>query len=136
MTAPRQIGIAIVTCEGHVLVGTRSADQTLAGCAEFPGGKCQPGESPASAAVRECLEETGLRVVAVREDRVVGWDYDHGRVKLHFWRCRPDPDAQPLTEPRRPFRWIPMADLSGLDFPPANHGMLRQLIAESAPDQS
>ena len=31
-----------------------------AGYWEFPGGKCEPGESPAAATARECLEETGL----------------------------------------------------------------------------
>jgi hypothetical protein len=30
----------------------------------FPGGKVEPGESPAQAAVRECFEETGLHVRA------------------------------------------------------------------------
>ena len=28
----------------------------------FPGGKLEPGESPAQAAARECVEETGLEV--------------------------------------------------------------------------
>jgi len=28
----------------------------------FPGGKAEPGESPAQAAARECFEETGLEV--------------------------------------------------------------------------
>ena len=33
----------------------------------FPSGKAEPGESPAQAAVRECLEETGLHVRAEHE---------------------------------------------------------------------
>jgi ADP-ribose pyrophosphatase YjhB (NUDIX family) len=32
----------------------------------LPGGRCEPGEAPAAAAVREVLEETGLRVVATQ----------------------------------------------------------------------
>src|SRR3954454_24945857 len=33
----------------------------------FPGGTLEPGESPAQAAVRGCLEETGLPVRVERE---------------------------------------------------------------------
>ena len=32
----------------------------------FPGGRAEPGESPAEAALRECLEETGLIVTNPR----------------------------------------------------------------------
>ena len=35
----------------------------MAGYWEFPGGKCEPGESPAAATARECREEIGLEVV-------------------------------------------------------------------------
>ena len=35
----------------------------------LPGGRCEPGETAAEAAVREVLEETGLRV---RAEHVVG----------------------------------------------------------------
>lgn len=32
----------------------------------MPGGKCEPGEPPATACVREVAEETGLQVVVER----------------------------------------------------------------------
>lgn len=38
-----------------------------AGKWNVPGGKIAPGESAAEAAARECLEETGIRPLAVRE---------------------------------------------------------------------
>jgi 8-oxo-dGTP pyrophosphatase MutT (NUDIX family) len=55
------VAVAIVTSGLGVLVGRRrdgSPPWT------FPGGKIEPGESPEAAAVRETLEETGLRVRA------------------------------------------------------------------------
>ncbi|HUG19005.1 MAG TPA: NUDIX domain-containing protein, partial [Planctomycetaceae bacterium] len=55
-----RVGIAIVEHQGRYLVGTRPADADLPGKLEFPGGKCEEGESPEHAATRECLEETGL----------------------------------------------------------------------------
>ena len=54
---------------GQFLVGLRPEGSHLAGCAEFPGGKVEPGEKPSAAAVRECAEETGL---AVRSERSLG----------------------------------------------------------------
>ena len=119
------IGIAVVCHQRSVLVGTRRADQTLAGHAEFPGGRCAAGESPRDAAVRECLEETGLPVVAVRLLDEQRHTYPHGRVHLHFWLCEPR-DAQRLLSDTG-FEWTALDQLAQLDFPAANQRVLRLL---------
>ncbi|MDP6469251.1 MAG: NUDIX domain-containing protein, partial [Pirellulaceae bacterium] len=59
---PTLIAIAVVEHNGRFLVGMRPVETVLAGFSEFPGGKVEPNEVPAQAAVRECLEETGLEV--------------------------------------------------------------------------
>lgn len=56
-----QVAVAIVTSHLGVLVGKR-ADGTPPWT--FPGGKTEPGESHAKAAVREVWEETGVEVTA------------------------------------------------------------------------
>jgi mutator protein MutT len=124
---PARIGIAVVVREGRCLVGRRAAGTVLAGAAEFPGGKCRPDEPPREAAVRECLEETGLVVAAVRLLEQHVFDYPHGTVDLHFWLCEMDPAT--VADPAAPFAWIPLADLSRLPFPAANAGVLRTLAA-------
>jgi 8-oxo-dGTP diphosphatase len=53
------VALAVITHDGLVLLGRR-ADGIPPWV--FPGGKIEPGESPEDAAVRETLEETGLRV--------------------------------------------------------------------------
>ncbi len=51
---------------GHVLMARRRADQSSPGCWEIPGGKIEPGESAAQAALRELHEETGLSAQGLR----------------------------------------------------------------------
>jgi 8-oxo-dGTP diphosphatase len=53
------IALAIITSRRGVFLGRR-ADRTPPW--SFPGRKIEPGESAATAAVREVLEEPGLRV--------------------------------------------------------------------------
>ncbi|MEO1996722.1 MAG: NUDIX domain-containing protein [Planctomycetaceae bacterium] len=126
------IGVAVVYHERRVLVGTRGANLDLAGHAEFPGGQCEGHESPSEAAVRECREETGMDVVAIRlldERRHL---YLHGYVHIHFWLCAPrDIDR---CEPERGFRWTPLNALDQLNFPAANRRVVT-LLLESSDDQ-
>lgn len=127
---PKQIGIAIVRHGGDVLVGVRGPDQVLAGCAEFPGGKCEPGESPQDCAVRECREESGLAVFAARELQQVRFSYPHGDVMLHFWLCRPADQSQ-ICANHQGFRWVPTGELAALNFPEANRGVIELLTTET-----
>ncbi|GAA1458839.1 hypothetical protein GCM10009603_14310 [Nocardiopsis exhalans] len=58
------VGAAIVR-DGHVLAAQRAEPRALRGRWEFPGGKTEPGETPAQALVRECREELGVTVRAL-----------------------------------------------------------------------
>jgi 8-oxo-dGTP diphosphatase len=60
------VGAAILR-DGRVLAARRTSPPELAGRWEFPGGKVEPGESPAAALERELREELGCAV------RVTGW---------------------------------------------------------------
>ena len=66
MDDPIRVGIALVERGGCYLVRRRPPlpGSPMPGVWEFPGGKCEPGESPASATVRECLEEAGLTLAS------------------------------------------------------------------------
>ena len=63
-------GAVITDAAGRVLLVLRG-HAPQAGRWSIPGGRVEPGESPAQAAVREALEETGLTVRVVRELGVV-----------------------------------------------------------------
>ena len=59
------VGVAIVDDAAggrRVLAARRTAPPAAAGGWELPGGKCEGGEEPAQAAVREIAEELGCRI--------------------------------------------------------------------------
>lgn len=126
-TSPQSIAIAVVEHAGAFLIGRRPEGVPLAGMWEFPGGKVQPEEDAPSAAVRECLEETGLRVEVLGEYPPHEEAYSHGVVRLRFFACRPLESVAPAPLP--PFRWVPRAELAKYDFPKGNRALLALLTA-------
>jgi mutator protein MutT len=124
---PTPIAIAVVEHAGRFLIGQRPLGVALAGLWEFPGGKIEPGESPEAAAVRECREETGLRVVPIRRYPLAEHHYDHARVQLHFIACRA---MEPLPASTGVFRWVLRQELENYDFPAGNRALLDLLRQE------
>ena len=127
--SPTPIAIAVVEHEGRYLIGQRPPGVPLAGLWEFPGGKLEPDETLPQAAARECLEETGVEVIVGEEYPPVVHEYDHGRLELHFFRCRPRDVSPP---PRPPYRWIIRSELGDYSFPAANAEFIQRLIQSSA----
>ena len=60
------VGVAIID-GGRVLTARRVDPPSAAGRWELPGGKVEPGESPAACAVREIAEELGCTVAVTGE---------------------------------------------------------------------
>jgi 8-oxo-dGTP diphosphatase len=85
---PETVDVAagiITRNDGRFLLGRRAPGSFYPGYWEFPGGKVEPGESPAEALCRELSEELGLRA-----ERLYPWltrthTYEHARVRLHFF---------------------------------------------------
>jgi mutator protein MutT len=128
MPEPQQIAVAVVVLNDQVLIGRREPGRPLAGLWEFPGGKVHPGEDLQDAARRECLEETGLAIRALRLLCAVDYEYAHGAVKLFFYEAAPE---DPLARPHAPFTWVPISALSAYEFPPANAEVLAALLRRS-----
>jgi 8-oxo-dGTP diphosphatase len=124
--SPIPVGIALVHRRGCYLVRQRPPGSIYAGYWEFPGGKCEPGEDPAQATIRECLEETGLTVLAGRLRRITTYRYVHGLVELFFYDCVPlEGTAEPAAGSG--FRWVAARELAGLQFPEANEALIAEL---------
>ena len=119
---------AVVERDGHFLVTRRLRGAHLEGCWEFPGGKCEPGESHAECLAREIDEELGAGVRVGREVFSVEHAYPERTVELHFFAC------ELVGEPRallgQEMEWVARQRLRTLDFPPADAELIGLLMAD------
>ncbi|MBK1696397.1 NUDIX hydrolase [Rhodovibrio salinarum] len=108
--------IAVVIREAQVLL-VRRANPPDAGRWGFPGGKIEPGEPLAQAAVRELMEETGVSAEALRVATAVdAFDRDtDGSVRRHFVLiavvCRWTHGEPVAADDALDARWFPIRDL-------------------------
>ncbi len=56
------IACALIDSENNVLLTQRPPGRSMAGLWEFPGGKCEAGETPEGCLIRELHEEIGIIV--------------------------------------------------------------------------
>ncbi|WP_157947585.1 (deoxy)nucleoside triphosphate pyrophosphohydrolase [Abditibacterium utsteinense] len=122
-----QIALALIWREGEVLIAKRasSADH-LPDVWEFPGGKIEANETPASAAIREAREETGLKVEVVGARQIIEWNYEARRVTLHPFDCRivgGKLEAREVAE----CEFSAPQSLKADNFPIANRGLISDL---------
>ena len=54
------VAAVIRNAEQQILLALRPSDKHMGGLWEFPGGKCEAGESPQQALARELHEELGI----------------------------------------------------------------------------
>jgi 8-oxo-dGTP diphosphatase len=119
------VSAAIVERDGRVLVTRRQPGVHLEGLWEFPGGKCEAGETLDQCLRREMREELGVDVEVGAELFTVAHDYRDRRVELHFLRCAFEGD--PVPQLGQELRWMTRDDLDPAAFPPADAELIRRL---------
>jgi mutator protein MutT len=122
-----EVAVALVWREGRLLIARRPEGVHLAGLWEFPGGKVEPEETPAECVVREMREEMGIEVEVGECHDVLEFVYPERQVRIYPFECRlisGEPEARGSAE----LRWVPPAELSEYEFPPANAPLLAKLI--------
>ena len=127
----RVVAAIIRDPDGAILLSQRPLHKHQGGCWEFPGGKCEAGESDASALAREIDEELGLRIQESRPFMTVDHDYPELSVRLCFREVLQF-SGQPHGREGQPVAWFAPEQLSGLQFPPANRPVVSAL---GLPDQ-
>lgn len=125
MTAPVVVAAAVVESAGAYLLTRRPEHTHLGGRWEFPGGKCEPGETLDECLRRELLEELGARVHVGREIHVATHAYPEKTVELHFFACTLHGDVHPRLN--QEMAWVARNQLRTLDFPEADRDLIELL---------
>jgi len=117
---------AVVRRDDSYLVTRRLKGAHLPGFWEFPGGKCETGESHEACLVRELREELGVEADIGREILETTHAYAERTVRLHFHACalRGEPRALLGQE----MRWVRRTDLGTLQFPEADRELIALLV--------
>jgi len=112
--------------DGSVLLAQRPPGKPYAGYWEFPGGKLEPGETPAHALARELHEELGLAVRVASPWLVQEFVYPHAHVELNFFRVRAF-DGEPHGHDGQAFAWQDPRAIEVAPLLPANTRVLAAL---------
>ena len=107
------------------LLTRRLGGTHLAGTWEFPGGKCEPGETHDACLARELAEELDIDATVGDEIFVVTHAYEELTVELHFRRCTTAGEPRPVLG--QEMRWVPRAELDALEFPEADRELIERL---------
>jgi mutator protein MutT len=116
---------AVIERDGRYLVTRRQKGVHLEGLWEFPGGKCDPGESLRECLRRELREELGADATIGDEIFTITHRYADRSVELHFFASILLKEPVPLL--RQEMRWVARGDLRSLQFPPADDELIALL---------
>jgi 8-oxo-dGTP diphosphatase len=119
------VAAAVIERDNRFLLTRRLKGVHLEGCWEFPGGKCEPGETHTSCLLRELREELDVTATVGEELLTTTHVYPDRQVELHFLRCDLSGDATPQLG--QEMRWVPRAELGTLSFPPADTELIEAL---------
>jgi ADP-ribose pyrophosphatase YjhB (NUDIX family) len=81
-----------------------------------PSGRCRPDESAADACVRECLEETGLRVRIVRSAGAASIVDDGARYDIEDFVCEVVGGTLSAGDDAVEVRWVDATQFAELDL--------------------
>ena len=115
----------IVAGEQRLLITRRQKGVHLEGYWEFPGGKCESGETLAACLARELREELAVDVRIGREIFATSHAYADRIVELHFLECALL--GEPSPQLGQEMMWARRDELPGLPFPPADAELIQRL---------
>ena len=113
--------VALIDCDGRVLLAQRPEGKSMAGLWEFPGGKVEGSETPEAALVRELHEELGIETwnSCLAPLTFASHTYDDFHLLMPLFACRKwNGIVQPKE--RQTLKWVYPKDFSNYPMPPAD----------------
>jgi mutator protein MutT len=127
------VAAAIVERDGRFLLTRRLKGTHLEGTWEFPGGKCETGESLEACLARELMEELAVTCTPEQRILVTRHAYAERTVELHFFTATLEGDPRPQLG--QEMRWASRDELGTLPFPDADRELIERLTrSEKRPD--
>jgi 8-oxo-dGTP diphosphatase len=119
---------AVIRRDDRYLVTRRLSGTHLAGCWEFPGGKCGPGESLVQCLRREIREELDVEIAVGGEILRTVHAYPEKTVDLLFFECAVE--GAPRAVLGQEMRWVGPQELSELALPAADRELVLKLVGK------
>jgi len=130
MPAAIVVAAAVVERDDRFLLTRRLKGTHLEGLWEFPGGKCEPGESIETCLRRELEEELGVAGQIGREIVVGEHTYPDRTVRLHFHACTIAGEPQPLLG--QEIRWVSREEMRTLELPAADAEVVALIVNKTS----
>jgi 8-oxo-dGTP diphosphatase len=118
---------------GRVLIAQRRPDQAHPLGWELPGGKLEPGESPAQALAREMREELDIDVEVGRIWDVLHHPYPDFDLLMLVYHARILDGGAPRCREVNDVAWALPEELSGYPILAADRPLIARLEAEGVP---
>jgi 8-oxo-dGTP diphosphatase len=107
-SSPHRVIAAVISRDDLFLICRRPLSKRFGGLWEFPGGKCEPGESDSDAIRRELSEELGVEATSVgAEDfAITDPDGDFLLIFRHVWI-----KGDPVCREHSDLRWVTLREM-------------------------
>jgi 8-oxo-dGTP diphosphatase len=131
----KEVAVGILRADGMVLACQRKRNAVYSLKWEFPGGKVEPGESPADALRRELREELGIEATPGKEIHRQEWVYADGVADPEkdgsfrvFYFLVDRYEGKPANHAFEEIRWVTFAELGRLDMLEGNREAVEILL--------
>ncbi|HMQ55220.1 MAG TPA: A/G-specific adenine glycosylase [Anaerolineae bacterium] len=125
-----EVTAAVIRDGNKLLIAQRPPEGMLGGLWEFPGGKCEAGETLPACLRREIEEELGVEIEVGPLITVVKHGYTHFKITLHAFECRlvaGHPQALGVAD----WRWVTLEELDAFPFPRTDRQIIEVLQGRS-----